>query len=136
LVGVVIFAVMLQSGCSLMFVKGPPAKHAEMASFGCSKSNAAPMVDTLSAVVNGLGLALAANEDRMLNREQAMKVNGTWLVVSAISASYGFRRVSQCNDAKRLRNERYESEQGGAFRTGVAPVRSHVQYSSTAPSAR
>ncbi len=114
LVGAMIFAVMLQSGCSFMFVEGPPAKHAERASFECSTSNAAPMVDTISAAVNGLGVALAANEDRMLNREQDMKVNLTWLAVSGISAIYGFRKVSQCKDAKRLRNERYESERNPA----------------------
>lgn len=123
LVGAVIFANLLQSGCSFMFVKGPSAKHAEKASFECSESNAAPVIDAISAAVNVLGTTLAAIDDQLVDREQ-VNVNLTWAAVSGISAIYGFRKVSQCNDAKRLRDERYESERKPASASVSAPAAS------------
>lgn len=127
LVGAVIFAVLLQSGCSFMFVKGPPAKHAEKASFECSESNAVPVIDAIWAALNGLGAASAANDDQLMNRDQVVKVGLTWLAVSGISAIYGFSKVSRCKDAKRLRDERYEryeSERKPASASVSAPAAS------------
>jgi hypothetical protein len=130
-----------------MFVKGPPAKHAEKASFECSESNAAPVIDAIWAALNGIGAASAASNDQLMNREQVMTVGLTWLAVSGISAIYGFSKVSQCNDAKRLRDGRYESERkpasvsapaasGGAPAPGpVPPAASGIAPVRTAPAA-
>lgn len=109
LIGVVISAVLLQSGCSFLFVKGPPANHAEMASFDCSESNALPVLDLIWAGLNGIGAASAAGDDQIMNQEQIVGVGLAWVVVSGISAIYGFNKVGQCKNAREQREKRYQS---------------------------
>jgi hypothetical protein len=108
LIGTMVFALTLQSGCSFLFVKGPPAHHAEMATFDCSESNAWPVVDAVWAALNGLGAASAAGDDQNPQQDQIVAVGIAWLAVSGISAIYGFSKVSECNDAKRQRDERFQ----------------------------
>jgi type IV secretory pathway VirB10-like protein len=122
LIGAMIAALVLHSGCSFLFVKGPPANHAEVASFDCSDSNAWPVVDLLWAGLNGLGAASAAGDQEIENRDQVVGVGVAWLVVSGISAIYGFNKVSQCNDAKRKRNQQYESYRMAAPAPMPAPA--------------
>jgi len=102
-VAAMIFTVVFQSGCSFLFVHGPPANHAELASFECSDSNAWPVVDAIWAGLNGLGAASAAGDDANPDQGQIVAVGVTWLVVSGISAIYGFGKVAACHDAKRQR---------------------------------
>jgi hypothetical protein len=109
LIGALISAVLLQSGCSFLFVKGPPDNHAEMASFDCSESNALPVLDLIWAGLNGIGAASAAGDDQIMNQEQIVGVGLAWVVVSGISAISGFSKVSKCKDARRQRERRYES---------------------------
>jgi hypothetical protein len=109
----VTFALVLQSGCSFMFVKGPPANHAEVAVFDCSDSNGWPAVDAVWAALNGIGAISASNDDMNPQQGQIVAVGLAWLAVSGISAIYGFSKVSDCSKAKRLRDERY-------FGSGVA----------------
>jgi hypothetical protein len=104
--------VSLPSGCSFLFVKGPPANHAQMNSFDCSDGNGWPVFDLIWAGLNGLGAASAAGDDE--NPDPQATDPGTvvavglgWLVLSGASAIYGFTKVSKCKDAKRLRDERY-----------------------------
>jgi hypothetical protein len=105
--GTVILALTLQSGCSLLFVKGPPANHTEMATFECSDSNAWPVVDAIWAVLNGIGAASASNDSMNPQQGQIVAVGLAWLALSGFSAIYGFSKVSECGNAKRLRDERY-----------------------------
>lgn len=105
--GVVVFALSLQAGCSFLFVHGPPANHAELASLECSDSNAWPVVDVIWAGLNGVGAASAAGDNTNPNKDQILAVGISWLVVSGISAIYGFSEVSACGDAKRLREPRF-----------------------------
>jgi hypothetical protein len=102
-----IFAVSVHSGCSALFVSGPPANHAQMATFECSESNAWPVIDAIWAGLNGIGAASAAGDDTNPNQAQIVAVGLSWLAVSGISAIYGFSKVSQCHDAKRQRDERF-----------------------------
>lgn len=99
----------LQSGCSFLFVKGPPANHAELASVECSDSNGWPIVDAIWAGLNGLGAATAPADKidssgmkSSPSHDQVVAVGVSWLVVSGISAIYGFSKVSACRDAKQL----------------------------------
>lgn len=107
LISTMIFAVSLHSGCSYLFVNGPPANHAERATFECSESNAWPVIDAIWAGLNGIGAASAAGDNTNPNQGQIVAVGLTWLAVSGTSAIYGFTKVSKCNDAKRQRDERY-----------------------------
>lgn len=104
---VALFLVSLPSGCSFMFVKGPPSNHAEVASFECSDSNAWPALDAIWAGLNGLGAVSAAGDDNNPDHDQIVAVGLTWLAISGISAIYGFSKVSQCSEAKRQRDKRY-----------------------------
>jgi hypothetical protein len=113
LIGTMTFALMLHSGCSFLFVKGPPAKHAQMATFECSESNAWPALDLIWAGLNGLGAVTAAGDDENPQQGQIVGIGLAWLVVSGASAIYGFSKVSECGGAKRGRDERH-------FGTGVA----------------
>ena len=110
LISGLIFTVLLHSGCSYLFVSGPPTNHAQMGSFECSESNAWPVIDAIWAGLNGIGAASAASDDQNPNQGQVVAVGLAWLAVSGISAIYGFTKVSDCHAAKRLRDERYYPE--------------------------
>jgi hypothetical protein len=107
LIGVMGVALTLHSGCSFLFVKGPPEQHAQMAIFDCSDSNAWPAIDLIWAGLNGLGAASAAGDDANPQQDQIVAVGLAWLAVSGFSAIYGFSKVGQCERAKRTRDERY-----------------------------
>jgi|GEM_PF-3585240 len=101
--------VSLQSGCSFLFVHGPPSNHAELASFDCSESNGWPIFDVIWAGLNGLGAATAGDTPEMTSnggtstgpsQDEVVAVGVTWLVVSGISAIYGFSKTSECRTAK------------------------------------
>jgi hypothetical protein len=115
LIGTMACALLLHSGCSFLFVHGPPADHARVTTFECSESNAWPVVDVIWAGLNGLGAASAAGDDKNPQQGQIVGVGIAWLVVSGISAIYGFGKVSTCKDAKRARDERYLGR-------GVVPI--------------
>lgn len=122
----VAFALVLSSGCSFMFVNGPPANHAEVAVFDCSDSNGWPVVDAVWAALNGIGAISASNDSMNPQQGQIVAVGLAWLAVSGISAVYGFSKVSDCNKAKRQRDERY-------FGSGVAGPTPAVAPRTTAP---
>jgi hypothetical protein len=120
LISAMMVAVLLHSGCSLLFVKGPPAEHAQMVTFECSDSKALPVLDTIWAGLNGLGAASAANDNQNPDQGQIIAVGLAWLAVSGISAIYGFSKVSACSDAKQQRDERLS--QGGFAAPAPTPV--------------
>jgi hypothetical protein len=107
LISALILAVSLQSGCSYLFIKGPPANHAQMPSFRCSESSAWAVVDAIWAGLNGVGAAVAAGDDANPDQDQIVLVGLGWLVLSGTSAIYGFSKVSECNSAKDLQEQRY-----------------------------
>lgn len=106
LIGTLVAALMLHSGCSFLFVKGPPEQHAQMATFDCSDSNAWPVVDAIWAALNGIGAASAAGDDTNPDQGRIVGVGIAWLVVSGASAIYGFSKVGDCKKARRAREER------------------------------
>lgn len=130
-ISAMILTMSLHSGCSFLFVKGPPANHAEVASFDCSEGNAWPVIDTIWAGLNGLGAASAAGDDENPDQGQIVAVGLAWLAVSGISAIYGFSKVSACSDAKRLRDERYYPPRMAA--PAPAPVSAGAAASGAAP---
>lgn len=65
------------------------------------------MLDAIWAGLDGLGAASAGSDSMNPQQGQIVAVGLAWLAVSGISAIYGFTKVSECNKAKRLRDERY-----------------------------
>jgi hypothetical protein len=115
---VMMIAALLPTGCSFLFVHGPPSNHAQAPQFDCSDGVGWPVVDVIWAGLNGIGAASAANDGSMIeNPDQVVAVGVAWLVVSGISAIYGFAKTSECRDAKHLRDEQYPA---GPYTTQVA----------------
>jgi hypothetical protein len=137
LIAIMMVALLFHSGCSFLFVKGPPEQHAQMSSFDCSESNAWPVIDTIWAGLNGLGAISASNDSTtpspgQPSHSQVVAVGVSWLVVSGISAIYGFSKVSTCNDARRQREERYQRAAGVS---GAPPVDPDAAMPSGSPQA-
>jgi hypothetical protein len=105
-------AALAQSGCSFVFVKGPPANHAEVPELDCSSRRGWPVLDTIGAGLSSVAVVSAAADDSLpatdgankSNRDRTMVLGLGWLVVSGISALYGFSKVSECRSAKQRRD--------------------------------
>jgi hypothetical protein len=89
------------SGCSYLFVKGPPTGHENLPYFTCTESNLVPALDAIWAGLNGLGAARAASAEdgTYVNQDEAMLVGTMWLVVSGLSSHSGFRKTKSCRTA-------------------------------------
>jgi hypothetical protein len=89
------------TGCSFLFVNGPPAGHESMPFFTCTQSNALPILDGIWAGLNGLGAvtALTAEEGTYENQSQAVGVGIGWFVLSSLSARSGFKDTRECRAA-------------------------------------
>lgn len=115
LISAMVVSVLSQSACSFLFVQGPPANHAEDPAFDCTTSRGWPVFDVIWAGLNGLGAASAAGEDASTttqpedgpSRDQVVLIGLGWLVVSGISAIYGFNKTAECSTAKRQRDAHY-----------------------------
>jgi hypothetical protein len=103
--------VSLPSGCSYVFVTGPPTDHVQRASLACSDRYPWPVIDTTLAGLSGI---------RAVPAEGAKDVAAYFglFAIFGISAIIGFRSVSQCKDAKRRHDERY----GPAPEPAAAPA--------------
>jgi hypothetical protein len=96
------------SGCSFLFVNGPPDNHKAMPYFDCTSSVAAPVLDTVWAGLNGLGAASAASaSDAQWKAQGQSNERGTvavvglvWLMISGASAIRGYQLTSDCREAK------------------------------------
>jgi hypothetical protein len=89
-------------GCSLAFVNGPPAAHKKMTFFGCTSSNAVPMVDTgLAALLalDAVGLGTDSNTGAT-NRTSDEIGLGLMAAALGVSAAYGFHETARCRDAQ------------------------------------
>lgn len=100
------------TGCSFVFVDGPPREHAKMPAFDCSTSRAVPILDGTFALLQTINfIYTAAISDRTWNediykmnapfsRHEGLAIYGVLAAVSGLSAYYGFSRVERCRDAK------------------------------------
>lgn len=121
-------------GCSLLFVRGPkPVSNWAEAPEPpvCTENNAAPVLDTLFAVLQGVRAVAGAAVDDSFYRDfplsrEADILTGVGLgALFAVSAAVGFGRTSECKAAiseqasgaeDRARNQR-EREWGSPFST-------------------
>jgi hypothetical protein len=95
----VVLALLLQAGCSFLFVDGPPSRHRELPSFDCTEGYLWPIIDVAYAVggVAGAIGSLQAED----GTARGSGVAGTLLTTALFAASgiWGWSAVSRCRDA-------------------------------------
>ena len=92
----------------MLFVEGPPPRHAAMPYFDCTSSVAAPVLDTVWAGLNGAGALIALGstdaelkmQNQTNNRGTVIGVGLAWLALSGVSAVRGYQQTSDCREAK------------------------------------
>jgi len=103
--------VMALSGCSFVFVKGPPPNHEQLPYFDCTESRAVPVLDTVFTLLQAANLLLAASTT---DQEWADNFDGNppferssavplYVVLAALGAGgmyYGFKNTGECRDAR------------------------------------
>jgi hypothetical protein len=122
------------SGCSLLFVHGPPENHQQLRSFHCTESEFAPEMDTVLAVLQTLNFAFANSQsdaewnrnfpggDPPFSHSAALPLYAVFAVVEAISAGYGYQTVSSCREAQAQATGAFGRLQGPAPSEEALPV--------------
>jgi hypothetical protein len=88
------------SGCSLIFVDGPPAQHRQLAYFECTSSNFAPVVDMVIGGAEGVAvLGSAANSSASFHNTSDLIAPAIAAAAFVASGIIGFRRVADCKEA-------------------------------------
>ncbi len=106
------------SGCSFLFVEGPPREHAKLQRFDCTERNVLPVVD---AVVAGLLGATAQGivadpENDAETRAIAITALGSYAALGAASAIWGMHATGRCRAAQDARTARLGPGTGEAGR--------------------
>lgn len=108
-VAVASFSVSSLSGCSFVFVSGPPSHIGQGGPSGpveCTSSKAAPIIDTIIAgyQVFRTGYALSADDsayvDSPIKREPDIALGATLTAPFAGAATYGYIVTGHCSDTK------------------------------------
>jgi hypothetical protein len=112
------------SGCSLMFVDGPPSAHASMQSFSCDESRVWPVIDGGFAALSAISMLTAETKVDTIyslfgfggydtstsHKSEQIAAGALGLVVHGTSAVIGFRRVQQCRRAYAELRERLTTQ--------------------------
>lgn len=92
------------SGCSFMFVHGPPPEHEKLPYFDCVSSAAAPVADATVATFAALMTAVMIDDDpddpEDDNSTSAAVTFGGLAGAHAASSIFGFINASSCSHAK------------------------------------
>jgi hypothetical protein len=107
----IVLVLALLSGCSFVFVSGPPPQHEQLPYFSCTESRVAPVLDTIFAVLQGANLILAAsvddeqwaenyNGDPPISRTSSIPLYAVATLLGVGGAYYGYTRTAACRDAK------------------------------------
>lgn len=94
------------SGCSLLFVTGPPADHRQLTYFNCTSNPVLPIVDTaVAAWMTGIFINAAMQSeidyvDKGYSRSEDMTYSAIVGGVALTSALVGYIRVSECRTAQ------------------------------------
>jgi hypothetical protein len=88
------------SGCSALFVDGPPPNHAKLRYFDCDSSRLAPVVD--GSIAGIMGLAVLGASDSGIGEQETGPFVMTIAIAGAALASsvYGWSKTSACQEAK------------------------------------
>lgn len=90
-------------GCSWLFTQPLPAQYSRYDIPPCSTNLGPPVVDTIFAVTNTASALYVATLPNVTNKEQAVSLGISVALLWALSASYGYRHTSECEDAHRGR---------------------------------
>lgn len=105
-----------QTGCSLLFTTPPPQNYQELNSFTCTESEAAPILDVVSAGLNLMSAVLIAQDKEAYeDADRAIAVSLVWTAVTAGSATYGFNNAKKCREARELAGNRTPQVLPGAI---------------------
>ncbi len=99
------------TGCSFVFVDGPPKNHSQRPSFDCSSSHAVPVLDAVFAALEIANFALAAYDTDQdwndtyknqapFSRKTGLAIYGVLAALGASGSYYGFDRTTACREAK------------------------------------
>ena len=86
------------SGCSFLFVEGPPPGHEQMRVVSCTDSKTLPLLDAIWAGVNALELISDATDEG----PGVLAGSAAGAVIWGIAASKGYEKVRKCRAAKEL----------------------------------
>jgi hypothetical protein len=121
-------------GCSFMFVRGAPKHHAQLSSFDCTSSQAAPAVDTVVAVVEAVRTALAFAAEQSDYRDSPLSQDGDIALgvgltaLFGAAAAHGFSKATHCSEAKAAlaaRTQRNADSQKLLLAPAITPVCSY-----------
>lgn len=89
------------SGCSAIFVSGPPSDHAQLQYFDCSSDWAGPATDGMFGVTYGLVTVMAAaNPESVSGDGEFFVLAGALSAAFLGSMAYGVLETSDCSQAK------------------------------------
>ena len=86
------------SGCSLLFVEGPPRDHASRHFFDCTSSMVVPGMD--AALTGALALSVLGVSSDQTHTTGDIVTQSALVVGALASATYGYMKVSRCREAK------------------------------------
>lgn len=91
------------SGCSFVFVEGPPSNYQHMTDVHCTSSDVFPMLDVIFAGIDALDLSMVGSHqvhiDDSSTESAFLGVSAAMMAVHIASAIYGFAKTSTCQEA-------------------------------------
>jgi hypothetical protein len=105
------------TACSFAFTRRPPSQHQQMASFDCTESRVAPVLDVLFTSFQALRTAAALSasdadyEGAALSRPADIGFGLALGALGLASATYGFNAAGECRQARnQARMRSYQQE--------------------------
>lgn len=104
------------TACSFTFTRRPPPNHQQMASFDCTESRAAPVLDTIFTsyqvlrVAAAMGASDADYEGAALSRPVDIGFGLALGALGLASAAYGYSATGECRRARDEARGRYQQE--------------------------
>jgi hypothetical protein len=97
--GVLALLALTGSGCSFLFVDGPPAAHTKLPFFECTSSVTLPTIDLVIGAVAGIQAGAVVMDPNNSSTESAIVAAGEAALFTA-SAIYGYNKTAKCREAK------------------------------------
>ena len=91
-------------GCSWIFVKPLPPNYEVGDNIDCTDSSTAPIIDTIFALSNIVGMAILASKSNAQNKDQVDSLIAGQVIGFGMwggSAFHGYRSAIECSDARR-----------------------------------
>lgn len=90
------------TGCSFLFVQGPPTYAQDVAYIQCTESNVLPTLDFIWGGLNLVGaIAIGQDPDSYDNSDAAILSGLAWAILSTWSGATGLDRTDACREARR-----------------------------------